>query len=110
MLLSLWLMSQFVLITLLVALGSAQPQSPAQLALVGAVGLLVAAPIIIRIGWTRRVPALPAALAAPTPSRTGAPLSYALPTTPGTPGTPLSRAPALVVIALNAPKPERSEA
>ncbi|GAA1318650.1 hypothetical protein ACFSWE_07090 [Leucobacter albus] len=101
MLLSLWLMSQFLLITLLVAFGAAQPQSPAQLALLGATCLLALAPVVTAIVCARRI-----ALAFPLPSLTSRSRrasfrTFRVAADPGTPGAALARAPSRVVSSLD---------
>ena len=96
MLVSLWLMAQFIMLTVAVALGPHLPHSPMQALLILAVGALVVAPVVPwAVGVLTRILALaphapPARLRARTfhvPRAIGA---------PGTPGTALARAPSLV--------------
>lgn len=96
MLISLWMMAQFFLLTLVLAFGAAQPQSPAQLLLLGAASLLALAPMLTAVAGRRRAPltmpvAPPAALPRQVALRT-----FALPADPGTPGSAFARAPSVV--------------
>ncbi|MBP6684268.1 MAG: hypothetical protein KA158_02505 [Leucobacter sp.] len=93
MLLSLWMMTQFVLLTLVVALGTVQPQSPSLALLLGAAGMLAFAPVVAAIVHSRRVPLVPALQGPHVRTRTSAPPTFSIPTEPGTPGTVLARAP-----------------
>ena len=93
MLLSLWLMSQFVLITLLVAGGAVAPQTPLQLALLGAVGLLAVAPAVLAVIAARRLPSAHLGWTERHAFRAACPATFRMPTAPGNPGMPRSRAP-----------------
>lgn len=93
MLLSLWMMTQFLLLTLVVALGTVQPQSPSQAILLGAAGVLACAPVAAAIVCSRRIP-LVAALQGPhARSRPSVTPTFSMPAEPGAPGTVLARAP-----------------
>ncbi|KAM9863850.1 hypothetical protein ACI1US_00327 [Leucobacter sp. BZR 635] len=93
MMLSLWMMTQFVLITLVVAFGTSQPQSPAQAALLGAVGILALAPIITAFVCARRATFTAAAPTPRAPSPWAVFRTFRVAAAPGTPGTVLARAP-----------------
>lgn len=100
MLLSLWMMVQFILVTLVVTFGASLPQSPAQALLFGAAGVLALAPLLTAVVCAYRtvvVPALPQSTTGmrPTPLR-----SFRVAQDPGTPGAALPRAPSCVVPAL----------
>ncbi|TQL42864.1 hypothetical protein FB468_0873 [Leucobacter komagatae] len=96
MLISLWMMAQFVLLTLVVAFGAAQPQSPAQLLLLGAASLLALAPMLTAAVGRRRAPlATPVTPPAALPRR-AALRTFVLPADPGTPGSAFARAPSFV--------------
>lgn len=97
MLLSLWMMTQFALLTAVVAFGAAGPQSPVQVALVGAAGLLALAPIMTVFLRARR-PAVVVPSLAPAPrSRAASFRTFRVAADPGTPGSALARAPSHVV-------------
>lgn len=96
MLLSLWMMSQFVLLTLVVALGTVQPQSPAQAILVGAAGVLALAPLVAALVCPRRMPFVPAMQGPHARTRMSETLTFSVATEPGTPGTVLARAPSFL--------------
>lgn len=100
MLLSLWMMTQFVLLTLLVVFGTSQPQSPVQAILLGAVGVLALAPALTAFVCARRrvfVLALPQCFRR---QRSAIFRSFSLPQDPGTAGAALPRAPSHACSAL----------
>ncbi|MFF8818110.1 MULTISPECIES: hypothetical protein [Leucobacter] len=97
MLLSLWMMTQFALLTAAVAFGAAGPQSPVQLALVGAAGILALAPIVTVFLRGRRPTAVCPAQASRRRSRAASFRTFRVAADPGTPGSALARAPSLFV-------------
>lgn len=100
MLLSLWMMTQCVLVTLLVTLGTSLPQSPTQALVFGAAGVLALAPLLSDTVCSHRAgfdPALPHPVTRLRPTQLRA---FRVAQDPGTPGTAFPRAPARIVPAL----------
>lgn len=97
MLLSLWMMGQFTLLTLVVAFGTTLPQSPAQALCFAAAGVLALVPLCAAVGSARRARLAPGA----TPSRPRAyrarVAEFSVAEDPGRPGQVLARAPSPVV-------------
>lgn len=100
MLVSLWLMAQFILITLAVAFGTSLPQSPTQALLFGAAGVLALAPLLTAVLCTHRA-SFALALPFPRTAQRPAPMrAFRVAQDPGTPGAALPRAPSRLASAL----------
>lgn len=97
MLISLWMLTQLVLLALSVVLGSQLPQSPAQALLLIALSALALAPCVPALAkvLTRALSLAPHA--PPRRSRARALRTFRMPGDPGMPGSALARAPSHVV-------------